>query len=250
MNETKAYLRLFRPDPADLTARELGELIDLELEKEEPDADLIELCLDALSARKNVKAPTSVLRYRAVRIALAAALSCLLLFGAAAAAGQLLGFDLPGGIVEFFDDRIRIHTGKSANTVPSAALPDAALAEALSAHGLADVHLPAAFFAEGVSLGEPGFETQDFITSATVPVSSKDLRGTIVLTRYADGSALPPVDYPGAAQPQHIVVSGIDVFVFGNAEGSVITYTVGRTVYTLALDCGAAAAAEIAATVK
>ena len=167
-----------------------------------------------------------------------------------AAAQQIFGFDLLGGIVEFFDDRIRIHTEKGANTVPAAALPDAALERELASHGLSGVHLPGAFFTEAFTRGAAVYETQDFITAATIPVSAKDVKGTVVITRYAEASMLPTVDYPAATDPAHITVSGIDVYIFGNAEGSVITYTVEKTVYTVVLDCVSAAAAEIANTVK
>ena len=250
MHEAKAYLRLFQPDSADYTPRQLRKIIDRELEKEEPDADLIEDCLDALAARQTAKKPAMLPLYKGARIALAAALSVLLLFGTVAAAGQIFGFDLLDGIVEFFDDRIRIHTEKGANTVPAAVLPDAVLEQELASHGLPGVHLPAVFFTEAYTRSNAVYETQDFITAATIPVSSKDVKGTVVITRYAEASALPTVDYPAAKDPAHITVSGIDVYIFGNAEGSVITYTVERTVYTVVLDCAADIAAEIANTVK
>jgi len=250
LNETKAYLRLFRPDSSDFSVRELRGIIEAELEKAEPDADLIEDCLDALSSLKANRSSGTRLFRQTVKIALAAALISVLTFGAFAAARQIFGFDAPNGIIEFLNDRIRFNANKSENVAQDFYLPNASLAEDLADNGLSGVHLPEAFFSGDYELKKTVYEHEDFIISANIGVTSKSVDGAIVITRYLNGSELPVVDYPAAENAAHIVSSGIDVYVFENAEGSVITYALDKTVYIISLDCGLSQASDIAATVK
>lgn len=250
MDVTNAYLRLFRYESEDLTPRQIRRMIERELKKPAPDADLIEYGLDALAARGKPAAARPVPLPRAARFALAAALIALLLFGAAAAAVTVFDFDPLQKIVAFYDDRIRVFTGPAASTVPEAPIPDAALAASLAAHGFADVHLPAAFFADPYVLSAPVYQQTELLSAARVGVTGGSVTCSVVITQYAETVALPAVEYPAAANAVHVSANGIDVFVFESGEGSVLTYVVGRTVHTVVLNCAVAAAAEIARTVR
>ena len=252
MELTNAYLGLFRRDADDPTPRELRRILESELKKEAPDADLIEDCLNALAEQNAALSRPARRISRPGKAALIAA-AALLCLGTAAAAAQIRP-ETVSRFVARFDDRIRFDTGAVTNAVPAVTLPDVALKDTLSEHGLGDVHLPTVFFEAAYTQGEPRFQETELAVSADFDIAGEGFRGRVVITRYAPDAAMPVVDYPGAAAPDGIParygVSGIDVYVFQSGDTSVIAYAANRTVYTVTLDCPVRTAAEIAKTVR
>ncbi|MCR5041136.1 MAG: hypothetical protein K6C36_03410 [Clostridia bacterium] len=248
LTEARAYLGLFRPGPDDLSEPDIRALLDAELEKEDPDTDLIEYCLDALEeplpllpARRASHAPRRALL-------IAAAVVLLTMLGAAAAASAIRP-ELWNSLVRLYSDTFRIgHPDKSGTG--GYELGETELALRLASLGVSPVLLPEALTDGTCTVDSVTGERTDFITSATVTFSSEELRGTMFIAVYAEGAALPVMDYAGAKDAEPLHTDRIDGFIFSQGDGVVIDFSDGRTVYSIVIDSTREAALDLAQGIR
>ena len=249
MISDRAYLRLFQTDNDILTQSEIQRMLDEELAKNDPDTELIGYCLDALEERKTRPAAAAKLRRFSVRTAVAAVAVCLVLVGSATAAASFLDIDLFGPLVRLYNDRIRIgHSGDMDEQ--GYALTDTPLAKTLAENGIGPVLLPEALTDGTYAVDSVQFETTELIRSADIRFFSGKTEGTLVISVYAEGAALPVTDYAGAEDAVALQTDRITCYVFTQGGHTVIDYSDGQTVYSVVMNADRETASAFARTIQ
>ena len=252
MKSDAAFLRLFLWEPDDLTPGEIRTLLDKELGKAEPDPVLIEYYLDALDeAGRNIPAAPAKIRRFTLKSAVAAAAAALLLvFGVSAAAAVLQG-DLPGVLIRLYNDRIRVgHTDEDTAADEAYAFADSALGQDLAAHGISPVLLPEGLVNGAYTVDRLDYEATDLINSANIRFSNGKISGSVHISVYADGAALPVTDYSDAENVSLLQTDRIECCIFDQAGHTVVDFSDGRTVYSVLLTGDRAAAKAFAESIK
>ncbi len=249
MRKKKAFRQMLRADAAEMNTADVRRLLDAELEKSEPDPTLVEACLDALSPADGGGAGQTARRRIPVRAALIAAAAAVLLALSTLAAGAVFRVDLFGTLVELYRDRIRIGHTEEWNTEVYA-LSNTALAKELAAHGIAPVLLPAALTDGTCTVDGVQVEETELIVSANVLFHAGRVSGSMVISVYGEGAALPVTDYAQAEDVKVLCCGEIPVYVFSQAGNAVIDYADGRTVYTVILDGNLDDAVRLAETIN
>ena len=249
MVSDRAYLRLFQMDDRILTQTEIKRLLDGELSKDDPDTDLIEYCLDALDEmNRTTRVPLKIKRFY-VKTAVAAAAVFLVLVGSVTAAASFLNIDLFDPLVRLYNDRIRIgHSGESDEQ--GYALADTPLARALAENGIVPVLLPKALTDGTYTVDSVQYEKTELIQSANIRFSAGKTTGTLVISVYADGAALPVTDYAGAEDAVALQTDRITCYLFTQAGHTVIDFSDGQTVYSVVMNVDRETAAAFAQTIQ
>ena len=249
MVSDRAYLRLFQTDRHILSKSEIERTLDEELAKNDPDPDLIGYCLDALDEMKlQISAPPKMKRF-SVRTAAAVAAAFLILLCGMTAAAAFLDIDLFDPLVKLYHDRIRIgHNG--GQTAEDHALLETDLAKALAENGITPVLLPKALTDGSFSVDSVQYETTELIQSANIRFSSGKTEGTLVISVYADGAALPVTDYGEAKDATALQTDRITCYIFTQAGHTVIDYSDGQTVYSIIMNCSREEAVDLAQSIQ
>lgn len=249
MGSDRAYLRLFQTDDRILTQPEIRRLLDDELTKDDPDTELIEYCLDALEERRSLPPTPAKLRRFSVRTAAAVAAVFLVLVGSVTAAASFLNIDLFDPLVRLYNDRIRIgHSGESDEQ--GCALADTPLAKTLAENGITPVLLPKALTDGTYTVDSVQYEKTELIQSANIRFSAGKTTGTLVISVYADGAALPVTDYAGAEDAVALQTDRITCYLFTQADHTVIDFSDGNTVYSIILNGSRETAVALAETIQ
>ncbi len=248
MVSDRAYLRLFQMDEQILTQSEIRRLLDDELTKDDPDTELIGYCLDALDEGKALPpAPVRIKRF-SVKTAAAMAAVFLVLIGSVTAAASFLNIDLFDPLVKLYNDRIRIgHSGETDG--PGYALADTPLAKTLAENGITPVLLPKALTDGTYTVDSVQYEKTELIQSANIRFSAGKTTGTLVISIYADGAALPVTDYAGAEDAVALQTDRITCYLFAQAGHTVIDFSDGQTVYSIIMNADRETAAALARTI-
>ena len=234
MDPDRAFLALFQPAPDDLKPEEIRSLLEKELASQDPDAELIGFCLDALSEPRPGAVSRNPRHPRLKAAALAAAVLALLLFGLTAAAAVLRP-DFADPLVRLFEDRLRV--GHAEEPVSGGfALLDTALAKALAENGFPEVLLPRALTDGTFRVKKVTCETTALVKSANIRFSSGKTKGTLVISVYAPDAPLPVTDYANAENVAAFGTARIEGCVFTQAGEEVLDFSDGRTVYTVILN--------------
>ena len=249
MVSDRAYLRLFQTDQLILTKSEIERTLDEELTKDDPDTDLIGYCLDALDEmNRTTRVPLKIKRF-SVRTAAAIAAIILVLFCGATATAAFLNIDLFDPLVKLYNDRIRIgHNGVSADE--TYALSETPLAKALAENGIAPVLLPKALTDGTYTVDSVQYETTELIKSANVRFSSGKTTGTLVISVYADGAALPVTDYGEAKDAAALQTDWGTCYIFTQADNTIIDFSDGQTVYSIIMNCSREEAVALAQSIQ
>ena len=249
MGSDRAYLRLFQTDDSILTQSEIRRLLDDELTKDDPDPELIEYCLDALEERRILPQTRVKIKRFSVRTAAAIAAVFLVLVGSVTAAASFLNIDLFDPLVKLYNDRIRIgHGGDTGEQ--GCALADTPLAKALAENGITPVLLPKALTDGTYTVDSVQYETTELIRSANIRFSAGKTTGTLVISVYADGAALPVTDYAGAEDAVALQTDRITCYLFTQAGHTVIDFSDGQTVYSVVMNADRETAASFAQTIQ
>lgn len=249
MVSDRAYLRLFQTDQFILSKSEIERALDEELTKADPDTDLIEYCLDALDEmNRTTQAPLKIKRF-SVRTAAAIAAVFLILLCSMTAAAAFLNIDLLDPLVKLYNDRIRIgHNGGS--TVEDYALSETSLAKELAEKGITPVLLPKVLTDGTYTVESVQYETTELIKSANIRFSSGKTEGTLVISIYADGAALPVTDYGEAKDAAALQTDWGTYYIFTQANNTIIDFSDGRTVYSIIMNCSRDTAIALAQTIQ
>ena len=249
MVSDRAYLRLFQMDDRILTQTEIKRLLDGELSKDDPDTDLIEYCLDALDEIKiRMPAPLKIKRF-SVRMAAAIAAVFLVLLCGVTATAAFLNIDLFDPLVKLYNDRIRIGHN-SGSTAGDYYLSETSLAKTLAENGITPVLLPKGLTDGTYIVDSVQFEATELIKSANIRFLSGKTAGTLVISVYADGAALPVMDYGEAKDATALQTDRITCYIFTQADHTVIDFSDGQTVYSIIMNCSREEAVDLAQSIQ
>ena len=206
----------------------LNRIIDEEMEKseEEMDTELIEYCLDKLS-KLEAEAPDTEekkgngdsngkhikLKLKKV-IAIAAAIAVILI-GTLSVSAVVFDVNLFDGIVELYNDYIRINFDKTDDKANEYQLLGTELAKELADNGFSVVLLPEAFFSEEYNITKMEYETFEYINSVNIMFEYKNKLGNIQISEYAIEEIVPDVEFLNVTSNiEEIEIGNITVYCF------------------------------------
>lgn len=242
----------------------LNRIIDEEMEKseEEMDTELIEYCLDKLSKLeaeipyteekkgngdsngKHIK-----LKYKKV-IAIAAAITVLLV-GTLSVSAVVYDGNLFDGIVELYNDYIRINFDKTNEKADEYQLLGTELAKELADNGFSEILLPEAFFSDEYNITKMEYETFEYINSVNIMFEYKNKLGNIQISEYAIAEIVPDVEFLNVTSNiEEIEIGNITVYCFMQNKSVAITYRDGLSVYFIQIPMNLDEAIEFAKTIK
>lgn len=242
----------------------LNRIIDEEMEKseEEMDTELIEYCLDKLS---NLEAETPdteekkgngdsngkhiKLKFKKV-IAIAAAIAVLLV-GTLSVSAVVFDGNLFDGIVEIYNDYIRINFDKTDDKADEYQLLGTELAKELADNGFSEVLLPEAFFFDEYNIAKMEYETFEYINSVNIMFEYKNKLGSINISKFAMEDIVPDVEFLNVTSNiEEIEIGNITVYCFMQDDSAAITYRDGLSVYFIQFPMNIDEAIEFAKTIK
>lgn len=242
----------------------LNRIIDEEMEKseEEMDTQLIEYCLDKLS-NLEVETPATEekkgngdsngkhikLKFKKV-IAVAAAIAVFLVSTLSVSA-VVFDVNLFDGIVELYNDYIRINFDKTNDKADEYQLLGTELAKELADNGFSEVLLPEAFFSDEYNITKMEYETFEYINSVNIMFEYKNKLGNIQISEYAIAEIVPDVEFLNVTSNiEEIEIGNITVYCFMQNKSVAITYRDGLSVYFIQIPMNLDEAIEFAKTIK
>lgn len=242
----------------------LNRIIDEEMEKseEEMDTELIEYCLDKLS---NLEAETpdteekkgngdsngKHIRLKFKKIIAITAAIAVLFVGMLSVSAVVFDVNLIDGIVELYNDYIRINFDKTDNKANEYQLLGTELAKELADNGFSVVLLPEAFFSEEYNITKMEYETFEYINSVNIMFEYKNKLGNIQISEYAIEEIVPDVEFLNVTSNiEEIEIGNITVYCFMQNKSAAITYRDGLSVYFIQLPMNLDEAIEFAKTIK
>lgn len=242
----------------------LNKIIDEEMEKseEEMDTELIEYCLDKLS-NLEVETPATEekkgngdthgkhikLKFKKF-IAIAAAISVLLV-GTLSVSAVVFDGNLFDGIVELYNDYIRINFDKTDDKADEYQLLGTELAKELADNGFSEVLLPEAFFSDKYNITKMEYETFEYINSVNIMFEYKNKLGNIQISEYAIEEIVPDVEFLNVTSNiEEIEIGNITVYCFMQNKSAAITYRDGLSIYFIQIPMNLDEAIEFAKTIK
>ena len=261
----KEFLSFINDKSLDRSLEEnLNRIIDEEMEKseEEMDTELIEYCLDKLS---NLEAETPdteekkgngdsngkhiKLKFKKV-IAIAAAIA-ILLVGTLSVSAIVFDVNLFDGIVELYNDYIRINFDKTNDKADEYQLLGTELAKELADNGFSEVLLPEAFFSDEYNITKMEYETFEYINSVNIMFEYKNKLGNIQISEYAIEEIVPDVEFLNVTSNiEEIEIGNITVYCFMQNKSAAITYRDGLSVYFIQIPMNLDEAIAFAKTIK
>ena len=247
----------------DLPKEELERIINEELEKpeNEMDTDLIEYCLDALneldsekvSAVKEKKVGDSnekVISRRFRRAAAVAAAAIFLFIGAVSVSAFIFDVNPFDGIVELYNDHIRIRFDKSNANADNYKLLGSELAKELADNGISPVLLPEALLSDKTKITKTEYQISDVVISANINFVYGKEKGHLTIDYFDSIDFFGESEYPDAKNIVQLDVSGIYVYVFEQNGNGSIAYKDGKSQYGIFSSMTYEQAIEFAKTIK
>lgn len=261
----KEFLAFMGDESLDGSLEErLNKLIDDEMEKseEEMDTELIEYCLNKLNyldekalstpEKKGKGEPNKKhVRLRFKRLIAIAAIISVLLICTLTATGNTFGIKLFDGIVELYNDYVRINFDRVDGEAGEHKFLETELAKELADNGFDKVLLPEAIFSDEYEITKTEYEFTELAISANIFFKYKGNDGCIYITQHAMKEVLPSVEYPNVTgEIKKIDVNGINVYCFVQNNISSINYKNDLSLYTIQIPIELDDAIEFAKTIK
>lgn len=242
----------------------LNRIIDEEMEKseEEMDTELIEYCLDKLSKLEAETPDTDKkkgngdsngkhikLKFKKV-IAIAASIAVFLV-GSLSVSAVVFDVNLFDGIVELYNNYIRINFDKTDYKADEYRLLGTELAKELADNGFSEVLLPEAFFSDEYNITKMEYETFEYISSVNIMFEYKNKLGNIQISEYAIEQIVPDVEFLNVTSNiEEIEIGNITVYCFMQNKSAAITYRDGLSIYFIQIPMNLDEAIEFAKTIK
>lgn len=241
-----------------------NKIIDEEMEKpeEEMDTELIEYCLDKLS-RLEAKTHTTEekkgngdsngkhIKLKPKKVIILAAAIALFLVGTLSVSAIVFDVNFFDGIVELYNDYIRINFDKTDNKADGYQLLGTELAKELADHGFGKVLLPEAFFSDEIAISKIEYEPGEYTNSATITFKYKYKPGSFNITKYAMDDLVPDVEFLHVTSNiEEITVNGITVYCFKQQKVASINYRDDLSLYEFHIQFKLDEAIEFAKTIK
>ncbi|MCQ2485341.1 MAG: hypothetical protein MJ168_08415 [Clostridia bacterium] len=258
------FREMINDKTAFLSKEELEVIIEKELEKSEfeMDADLIEYCLDELSninldidfdvvKEKDGDTNGKHIKRRCIRIVAIAAAVALMVVGTVSVYALVFNVDLFNGIIEYYDDHIRIRFDNSYDKADKYKLLGTEFAEELANNGISPVFLPEDLFSNKCKILSLEYEKTDAIMSVNVSFEYQHKKGYIYISHYASANLISPTDYLNTnGQIESVNVSGITIYIMEQNKKGTIAYKDGLTEYIIVTELSFKEAIEFAQTAK
>lgn len=264
MLSNKDFLSFLNDKSIDTSSEEtLKKIIDEELQKdvETMDTQRIEFCLDAISRlqeseqtqEKKEQGDVNVKRRRPSfkRILILAAAVAVLLAGILYVSADREE-KLFGGVVEVFNDYVRIHFSETDEKTQPTAMQGTQLEADLAANGFDGVVLPEIFLLHDSEIEEIDCHDYGKIKTAKVFMNCGDMRVNIFIDRYATKEIISHEDLQNVtSEVMKVETKSADVFCCEQGELSSLNYRNGLDLYTILLyDTSLEKAVELAKTIQ
>lgn len=240
----------------------LNNIIDEEMEKpeEEMDTDLIEYCLDKLSKleaetpateekKGNGDSNGKHIKFKKF-IAVAAAVAVLFV-GTISASAIIFDVNLFDGIVELYNDYIRINFDKTDDKADDYQLLGTELAKQLADNGFDTVLLPEAFFSEYYEIQKMEYDVTEVVITANLTFSYENKHGCINISKYAMEEIVPDVEFLNVTSNiEELTIGNTTIYCFMQDDAAAITYRDGLSIYFIQIPMNLDEAIEFAKTIK
>lgn len=247
-----------------LSEETLSKIIDEELEKseEEMDTELIEYCLDKLNELKatvqaseekkgNGDSNGKRIKIKYKKVIAVAAVIVALFVGTLSAYAVVFDINLFGGIVEIYNDYIRINFDKTGDKSDNYELLGTGLAKELAENGFDKVLLPEVLFGEDYIITSVEYEIGELIFSANIKFKYKYKRGTIFIRKYSMEEIVPDIEFLNVtSEVNALEINNITAYCFMQNKEASINYIDDLTLYTIQIPMELNEAVEFAKTIK
>lgn len=265
MIDDKEFLAFINDKTLDGSLEEnLSRIIDEELEKseEEMDTELIEYCLEKLNELEVTTHDTEVkkgdgdsndkrVKIKIKKVIAIAAIIAVFLIGTLSASATVFDVNLFDGIIELYNDYIRINFDKTDDNSESYELIDTELAKELAKNGFDEILLPEALFNGEYAITSVEYERVEFISSANIKLKFKDKLGSIYISKYDMEEIVPDVEFLNVtSEIEKIEIDNTTVFCFMQDKEASINYRDGLSLYTIQIPLELNDAVEFAKTIK
>lgn len=256
------FMKILNDDSLELTAEELENIIEEELQKDESemDPDLIEYCLHYINkaeskgsggkktepAEDKPKKPHSG---RLKKILIIAATIALLLVttGIATVATNK---KVKNSAITFYENHIQVLFDKQKE---ESGIPGTEIAAELKKHDISDLKLPAMFFSSDCIYSNILEDNTENLKAISLSYQTKNSSGQVSVSRFYSEEIIPPVDFHNTtsySQAEEFMVNGLKVFVIEQGDFCSIAYQDNLIQYMMYLNTDFASAIEIAKTIS
>lgn len=242
----------------------LSKIIDDEMEKpeEEMDTELIEYCLDKLSELNSNATDANIkegngdsndkhikIKFRRVIAIVAAAV--VLLVGTMSVSAVIFDVNIFDGMVELYNDYIRINFDKTDDKADNYQLLGTDLAKELADNGFDKVLLPEAIFSDEYEITEIEYESGELMNSANITFKYKNELGSLDITKYTMDEIVPDIEFLNVTSEIKEVKSGnVTIYCFMQGNSAAVTYRDGLSIYYFQVPMNLDKSIEFAKTIK
>lgn len=240
----------------------LNKIIDEEMEKseEEIDTELIEYCLDKLSKleaetpateEKKGNGDSNGKHIKFKKFIVVAAAVAVLFVGTISASAIIFDVNLFDGIVELYNDYIRINFDKTDDKADTYQLLGTELAKELADNGFNEVLLPEAFFSEYYEIQKMEYDVTEVVITANITFNYENKHGYINISKYSMQEIVPDVEFLNVTSNiEELTIGNTTVYCFMQDESAAITYRDGLSIYFIQIPMNLDEAIEFATTIK
>ncbi len=260
----KEFLSFLNDNSLDGSLKEnLSKIIDLELEKseEEMDTELIEYCLNEIKKlessvptderkgdNNNIKVKTS---FKLKKVVALIAIIFILLVSSISVSAMFFDINMFDGIVELYNEYIRINFDQIENKSDEYKLLDTDLARELSNNGFEKVLLPEIITDEDYTIKNIKYEKTEDVISANIKFKYKFKKGNIYVYKYSSENLVPDTEYLDVTgDVEEIQLTNVTVYCVEHSDYVSVNYRDGIYLYTIILPVEFDEAVEIAKTVR
>lgn len=264
----KEFLSFVNDESLDgLSEEKLNRIIDEEMQKPESEmnTELIEYCLDKINSlntdTEDNRETTEIkddgshtVRHKKLkmkRIIVVAAAIAVLFIGAYSVSAVVSEANLFDGIVELYNDYIRIRFDKTENKTDGYGLLDTDLAKELADHGFGEVLLPEAFLSDEIKITGIEYQPGEYISLATISFKYKHKKGNFFITRHGSKDMMSNENFHNVTSDiKEVEVAGITAYCFMQGKNASVNYSNELNVYTFYIPMDLEEAVEFAKTIK
>lgn len=242
----------------------LNKIIDEEMEKseEEMDTELIEYCLDKLSKleaetpateekKGNGDSNGKHIKLKLKKVIAVAAAIAVFLVGTLSVSAVVFDVNLFDGIVELYDDYIRINFDNTDDKADEYQLLGTELAKELADNGFNEVLLPEAIFSEEYEITKIDYELGEYMSSANITLEYQDELCNINITQFSMEEIVPDVEFLNVTSEIKEIKNGnITIYCFMQGDSAAVTYKDGLSIYFIQIPLKLDDAIEFAKTIK
>ena len=191
------------------------------------------------------------IKFNVKKILAIAAAVAVLLVGTISASAIIFDVNLFDGIVEIYNDYIRINFDKTDNTVDNHQRLDTELTKELANNGFDTILLPEEIFSTDYELTDINYEADEYMNSANITLKYQDKLCNIDITQFSMEEIVPDVEFLNVtSEIKEIKNDNVTIYCFMQDKSAAITYRDGLSVYFIQIPMNLDKAIEVAETIK